>query len=139
MAKSKAVKDMDVVEAEIEKLIPEGYDNRDDIIEVLVDQVKYPDLFNVAKVKPSFVLNNNPLLSAIEKVVGVEDAYGIYSKVREWKTWAPSEVLKGILQEKFSQDAADSAIYGRAGKISASDYGAPNGPVLGGWESDENQ
>lgn len=138
MAKSK---DMDVVEAEIEKLIPEGYDNRDDIIEVLVDQVKYPDLFSdgIAKVKPSFVLNNNPLLRVIEKVVGMDDAYGIYSKVREWKTWAPSEVLKGILQEKFSQDAADSAIYGRVGTISASDYGAPNGPVLGGWESDENQ
>lgn len=137
MAKSKD--NLAEVKTEIEKLIPEGYDNRDDIIEVLVDQVKYPDLFNVAKVKPSFVLNNNPLLRAIEKVVGMDDAYGIYSKVREWKTWAPGAVLNGILQEKFSQDAADSAIYGRAGKISASDYGAPNGPVLGGWESDENQ
>lgn len=136
MAKTTAIEN---VQAEIEKIVPAEQENRDDIIETLVDQVKYPELFNVARMKPSFVLNSNPLLQAIESVVGAEDAYGIYNKVKEWKTWAPDEVLKGILQEMFTQDAFDSAIYGRVGTISASDYGAVNGPVIGGWESDENQ
>lgn len=140
MAKTdKAATDIENVKAEIEKIVPEGQENRDDIVETLLDQVKYPDLFNVPRMKPSFVLNSNPLLSAIESVVGAEDAYGIYNKVKEWKTWAPDEVLKGILQEMFTTDAVDSAIYGRVGTVSASDYGSVSGPVIGGWESDENQ
>lgn len=136
MAKTSA---LDNVKSEIEKLVPEGQENRDDIVELLVDHVKYPDIFNVAPMKPSFMLNSNPLLTAIESVVGMKDAFGIYNKITAWKMWAPDEVLNGILQELFSTDAVDSAIYGRVGTISASDYGAPNGPVLGGWESDENQ
>lgn len=129
------------IKKEIEKLIPESYADRDDYVEALVDQVKYPDLFNVPSVRPGFVLNSNPLLSAIEDKVGTGvdgNAFGIYTKINSWKTWLPELIQQGILEEKFSNVTADAAIYGRAGKVSASDYGAPNGPVLGGWESDEN-
>ncbi len=135
--------DTAALKKEIEKLVPTGVDNREDIVQTLIDQVLYFELFNVGggpESKPSFILNNNVLLQLISKEVGPGgNMYGIYNKIQSWRSWAPEEVLKGIRQQEFDQHWDDSAIYGRAGKISASDYGAPNGPVMGGFESDENQ